>query len=81
MDSSRISKQDRQDECAAISRHRADQQGRTALALEKLVKRQALIESLLVEVASQLVGHAGNPRKKIEESHGLTRALGRINAP
>lgn len=81
MDASRISTMDRQDQCAEITRHRADQQARTALALEKLVKRQALIESLLVEIASQLVGHAANPRKKYSESHGLTRALGRINAP
>lgn len=81
MDSSRIGTADRQDHCAAITRERADQQGRTALALEKLAKRQALTEDLLVEIAAQLVGHAGNPRKKFGESRGLTRALQRINAP
>lgn len=81
LDSSRISKAGRQDHCAAITRERADQQGRTALALEKLAKRQALTENLLAEIAAQLVGHAANPRKKISESHGLTRALQRINAP
>lgn len=77
-DTSRVIKATRQDECAVVTRDRADQQAKTRLALEKMNKRIQGIEGLLIEMSQHIVGHVLHPKKKLAEPLGLMRAVKRV---
>lgn len=78
---SQIEYQDKQDECATVTRVNNNERRKVALELQKLRDELVRIQQLLVEMADYQTFHSLHPKSKLAQPVPLTRAIQKIRFP